>query len=277
MKRPRGAPAYRVNEVAQMTGVSIRTLHHYDAIGLLVPSGRSDGGYRLYDDRALLRLQQILIARELGLPLEEIRRSLDDPAFDLRRALLEQRAQLAERADQAKRMIRAIDRALEAIDDGAAREQGDAMSMNDVDLKEIFDGFDPSQYEAEARDRWGHSDAYRESAARVKSYAKLDWERLRDEQAAIHRDAVAAMTAGQKPDEEAAMDIAERHRLSIDRWFYPCSHAMHCALADMYEADERFARNIDRFGEGLTPFLAEAIRRNAERNRSLGRPESPAT
>src|SRR5690606_1513284 len=96
----------------RIAGVSVRTLHHYDTLGLLVPTRRSAAGYRLYDDDDLLRLQQILIGRELGLTLEAIRRSLDDPAFDRRRALLEQRKQLERRAEETAEMIRAVDRAL---------------------------------------------------------------------------------------------------------------------------------------------------------------------
>ena len=133
-------------------------------------------------------------------------------------------------------------------------------------MKQIFDGFDPAQYEAEAEQRWGHTDAYAESARRTKSYTPADWEKLRDEQASIYGALVSAMKSGKTADDEAVMDIAEQHRLSIDRWFYACSHAMHRGLADMYEADERFAQNIDKFGEGLTPFLAAAIRANAARN-----------
>ena len=91
---------------------------------------------------------------------------------------------------------------------------------------------------------------------------------MKEEQAAIYSAAARAQGAGKKPDSPEAMDIAEEHRLSIDRWFYPCSHAFHRGLADMYEADPRFAANIDKFGEGLTPFLSAAIRANAARNGS---------
>src|SRR5262245_26607042 len=108
--------AYQVKDVARLTRVSVRTLHHYDAIGLLVPTARTGAGYRLYTDSDLLRLQQILIRRELGLPLEEIRRSLDDPRFDRKAALLDQRERLHERARQAEAMIRAIDVALAELD-----------------------------------------------------------------------------------------------------------------------------------------------------------------
>ncbi len=240
-----------------MTGISVRALHHYDEIGLLVPRGRSRAGYRLYDDDDLLRLQQIVIGRELGLPLEEIRRSLDDPAFDRKRALLDQKRQLQERKDQTEAMIRAVDAALAVLDDGGS---GDPMEM-----KTLFDGFDPSKYEAEARERWGKTDAYQESKKRTQRYSAEDWKKLEAEQAAIYADAAAAMKAGKAPSDEAVMDIADRHRLSIDRWFYPCSVALHCGLAAMYEGDARFAENIDKYGEGLTPFLVAAIRANAER------------
>ena len=246
---------YQVNEVARMAGVSVRTLHYYESIGLLSPTGRTARGYRRYDDDALLRLQQIVIGRELGLPLEEIRRSLDDPNFDRRRALRDQREQLTKRSEQTARMIRAIDCALLSLD-GERQE---------FDMTNLFDGFDPSQHEDEAKQRWGHTDAYKESTKRTKSYTKEDWEKLRDEQASIYGDAAAAMKAGKKPGDDDVMDIAERHRLSIDRWFYPCSYEMHCLLADGYEADERFANNIDKFGDRLTPFLSAAIRANAQR------------
>jgi DNA-binding transcriptional MerR regulator len=247
---------YRVSEVAQIAGISVRALHHYDEIGLLVPTGRTGAGYRLYDDDDLLRLQQILIGREQGLALEEIRRSLDDPRFDRREALLAQRRHLQQRAEQAAEMIRALDAALAILQDG---------SGENMEMKQIFDGFEPSQYEAEVNARWGHTDSYKESVKRTKSYSSLDWERIRAEQAAIYADAMAALRAGIAPESVEAMDIAERHRLSIDRWFYPCTFAIHAGLADGYEADGRFAENIDKFGAGLTPFLAAAMRGNARR------------
>jgi DNA-binding transcriptional MerR regulator len=251
---------YRVKEVAELTGVSVRTLHHYDAIGLLSPSQRSGAGYRLYDAADLLRLQQVLIGRELGLSLEDIRRSLDEASFDRKRALLEQRKRLQERAAQTEAMLRAIDAALTLIDQPT--ERGDDI----MQLKEMFDGFDPTQYEAEVEQRWGDSDAYKVSKQRTSRYTPEDWKRQAAEQAAVYGDAFRALQAGKMPDDPEVMDVAERHRLAIDRWFYPCSHAQHAGLADMYEQDRRFAENIDKFGADLTPFLAAAIRANARRH-----------
>src|SRR6185503_11059591 len=150
---------YQVKQVASLSGLTIRALHHYDSIGLLMPSARSPAGYRLYDDDDLLRLQQILIGRELGLSLEEIRRSLDDPHFDRKKALLAQREQLERRVRQAQEMVQAIDAALAVLD---GKSKG-----GNMDMKEIFGGFDPAKYEDEAKERWGNTDAYKESTKRT--------------------------------------------------------------------------------------------------------------
>jgi MerR family transcriptional regulator, thiopeptide resistance regulator len=252
--------SYTIKEVASMAGVSVRTLHHYDAIGLLVPGARSGAGYRLYHEEDLLRLQQILIGRELGLSLEDIRRSLDDPSWNRRSALLAQRDELRRRADKTAEMIRAVELAIEHLD------HRDKERM--TDMKELFKGFDPSRYEAEAERRWGQTAAYKESARRTQAYGPEDWKRFGVEQASIMNDALALLNAGVPPDSPAAMAVAERHRLSIDRWFYPCSPSMHRGLSDLYENDARFAENIDKHGAGLTPFLVAAIRANSARAES---------
>ena len=259
---------YQVKDVARLTGVSIRTLHHYDAIGLLVPGNRTRAGYRLYTDADLLRLQQILIGRELGLPLEEIRRSLDDPRFDRKAALLDQRQRLCERAQQAAAMIRAIDAALACIDDAQRSPALDrSATTGEITMADLFNGFDPSRYEDEARQRWGNTEAWAQMEKRTRAYTPDDWKTLKAEQGAVYAAAFAALKAGKAPSSDEAMDIAERHRLSIDRWFYPCSHTMHQGLASMYESDDRFRQSIDTYGEGLTTFLAESIRANAGRSR----------
>jgi DNA-binding transcriptional MerR regulator len=252
-----GRRTYHVSEVARITGISVRALHHYDAIGLLVPKQRTDAGYRVYDQDDLLRLQQVLIGREQGLALEDIRRALDDPRFDRAQALRAQKRALQERAQRTDDMIRAVDAALAMLED----DRGGTM-----DVKQLFDGFDPAAYEAEVQERWGDTDAYRESAKRSKRYRADDWKRIKDEQNDIYAEAARALEAGRTPDSDEAMDVAERHRRSIDRWFYPCSAGMHVNLADLWEADPRFAENIDQHGAGLTAFLAAAVRANARRH-----------
>src|SRR5579871_4049452 len=131
---------YQVKEVAALARVSVRALHHWDELGLLVPRGRTEAGYRLYDDEDLLRLQQILVSRELGMPLEAIRRSLDDPRFDRREALRAQRRELEARAAHTAGMLRAVDHALAALDE----TEGGTM-----DAEKLFEGFDHEAHEAE--------------------------------------------------------------------------------------------------------------------------------
>ena len=251
---------YRVKDVAEIAKVSVRALHHYDEIGLLVPSGRSRAGYRLYGDDDLLRLQQIVLFRDLGLPLEEIRRALDAPGFDREKALLDVREILASRLTETAAKLRAVDAALALV----RREdsQGDPM-----DRRDLFEGFDPAKHETEAKARWGNTEAYAESARRTKSYTEEDWARFKEEQGAIYGAVAAAMSAGEPPTSGAAMEAADRHRQSIDRWFYPCDATMHRGLADLYENDPRFAENIDKVTPGLTSYLVAAIRANAEQAR----------
>lgn len=242
---------YLVSEVSRVAGVSIRTLHYYEEIELLVPTGRTDAGYRLYTDDDLLRLQQILIGRELGLSLEQVRLSLEDPGFNLRQVLIAQRQQLERRAEKTSAMIAAVDAAIAVLQSGGRP------------MEAMFGGFDPSKHDVEAQERWGDTNAYKEAARCTKGYTKEDWARHRAEQDEIYRDAAALMRAGKRPSEPDAMAIAERHRLSIDRWFYPCSLDTHRGLASLYENDPRFAAGMDAHASGLTAFLVAAIRANA--------------
>jgi DNA-binding transcriptional MerR regulator len=234
--------------------MSVRALHHYDEIGLVQPSARSAKGYRLYTPADLDRLQQVLFYRELGFPLEEIRRILAEPAFDRRRALLAQRARLAEQAARAAALVALVDKTI------ATLERGETMTP-----EEMFDGFDPSKYEEEARARWGKTESYAESARRTARYTKDDWATLRAEADALTQAFADAMDRGTPPGDPAAMDIAERHRLHIDRWFYPCPPRMHAGLGEMYAGDPRFAANYDKVRPGLAVYVRDAIRANAQR------------
>jgi hypothetical protein len=138
-------------------------------------------------------------------------------------------------------------------------------SMKTDGLNDRLEGLAPASHEDEARERWGGTEAFRESVRRTRRYTKADWERYRAESDALMGDAAALLVARAAPDGEDAMAVAERHRLSIDRWFYPCSPTMHAQLADLYERDARFASGIDRFAAGLTPWWSTAIRANARR------------
>ncbi|UPT62600.1 MAG: MerR family transcriptional regulator [Hyphomonadaceae bacterium JAD_PAG50586_4] len=240
---------HQIKDVARAAGVSARTLQYYDDIGLLTP-GRSKAGYRLYSNDDILRLQQILIGRTLGLSLEEIKQTLDDPAFDRRGALLRQRALLLKRAAQTSAMIAAIDAAIDHLS-----PQGE-----NVELKDILGGFDPAQHEVEVKARWGDTPAYRASAQRTKSYGETEWREIKAEADSIWVAAAEAMREGAAPDGEIGATLAERHRRHVDRWFYPISLQLHAKLADMWESDARFSASIDRHGQGLTVWIVEAVR-----------------
>jgi DNA-binding transcriptional MerR regulator len=244
-----------VGEVALRAHVSVRALHHYDEIGLLAPARRTDAGYRLYGPAELERLHQVLLFRELGLGLDDIAVVLDRPVAERAVALLTHRAALERRRRRTDAVIRAVDRAIEAL------EKGERMSTD-----ELFDGFedfDHAQYAEEAEERWGDTDAYRQSQSRTKGYTKADWAAVQAEADDIMKRFVALMESGAAPEDEAARALAEEHRRHIGLRFYECPPAMHAGLADMYEADARFAEYFEKYSTGLTVFVAAAIRANA--------------
>lgn len=249
---------HTVGSVSTLAGVSVRTLHHYDEIGLLSPSARSDAGYRLYSHVDLERLQQVLFFRELGFALGEIRAIMLDPAFDRRRALESQRRLLAEKTERASALLAAVDDAIAAIEEGR--------TMDKDEMFEVFGDFDPTQYEDEVEERWGHTDAYKESARRTARYTKQDWERFKAEAEEINTALVSAFDRRIPPDDSEVIDIAERARLQIDRWFYPCSREMHANLGRMYLADPRFTKTYEDMRTGLAQYWCDAILANLERS-----------
>lgn len=249
--------ALRIGEAAALAHVTVRTLHHYDRIGLLPPSGRSESGYRLYTQRDLERLQTVLLYRELGFGLGEIRDLLAEPGFDRREALRAQRAQLARRSARLDAMLALIDKTLAAMDEG--------IPMGRDDMFEIFGDFDPAEYEAEVRERWGDTEAYGESARRTRRYTRDDWRRFEAENETANGAIVALMDEGVAPDDPRAMDAAERCRLLIDAWFYPCPRAMHAQLGRMYVADQRFTATYEKIRPGMAQYLCEATAANLAR------------
>jgi DNA-binding transcriptional MerR regulator len=241
--------AFTVGDLAKLTGVTVRALHHYDEIGLVRPSERTAAGYRLYTDADVHRLQQVLLFRELGLPLEEIASAIDEVAG--RDELLRQHRQaLVTKRDRLDAMLAAVD---------AALAQKGPNPMQPDDVKKMFDGFDHSQYEAEAEQRWGNTDAFKESARRTKKYGPAEWQQIKDDWAKLYGDLAALMHGNVAVTDARVQALVEAHRQHIDRWFYPCSKEMHKNLGAMYVADPRFAENIDKAGAGLAQYLSDAI------------------
>lgn len=249
--------ALTVSQVAALAGVTVRTLHHYDAIGLLSPSARSDAAYRLYAQEDLERLQEILYFRELGVPLGDIATLLSGGALDRRAALELQRDLLMDKAARLGALIASLERAIDAESKGT--------QMSTDEMFGAFGDFDPAEYEDEVQERWGDTDAYKESARRTARYTKADWERFKAESEASTLALAEALDAGIPADDPRAMDAAERARLLIDTWFYPCSREMHLALGDMYIADPRFTATYEKIRPGLARYVRDAIAANAKR------------
>ena len=246
-----------VGEVAHLASVSVRALHHYDELGLLTPSVRTEAGYRLYSDADLACLQQVLFFKELGFGLGDIARIMHDPQFDRLEALRMQRRMLMDKSSQLILMAEAVDAAIDATEGG--------VRMDAKDMFEAFGDFDPKEYEKEAEERWGNTDAYKESARRTKRYSKEDWIEVRKETETVNEALAALLDAGVPADDPRAMDQAEQHRLNIDKRFYPVSYEMHVGLAQMYIADPRFAANYEKIRPGLAQYMHDAILANAAR------------
>jgi DNA-binding transcriptional MerR regulator len=254
---------YTTGAVARLSGVSVRTLHHYHQIGLLSPGGRSPAGYRRYWLADLKRLQQILFYRALGFPLAEIARILDDPGEDADAHLRRQHRLLRQQISRRQDMLAAIEKEMEA------RQMG--ISLTPEEQFEVF-GTDKvsGEWAQEAEQRWGDTEAWRQSQRRSAAYTKQDWIEIRDEAFAINQDFLAAMTAGQPAGSPRAMDVAERHRQHISSRFYDCGYDIHTGLAGMYLADQRFGRNYEDMAPGLAQYVHDAIVANARRDRSGG-------
>ncbi len=240
--------AYTVGELSSLSGITVRTLHYYDEIGLLEPSGRTAAGYRLYENGDVLRLHRILCFRELGLALEEVAAAIDDE--DRRGEILRRhREVLVTKRARIDAMLASLDAHLDTADTMPHPEK----------MQTLFDGFDPSQYDDEVQQRWGDTAAYKQSVRRTKRYTKADWERYKAEAKANEEKLLALMVAGKSVTDAAVRAAVEEHRMLIDRWFYPCSVSMHKRLGAMYVTDFRFTEHFHRIAPGYAQYLCDAI------------------
>ena len=249
--------ALTVGQVAEQFDVTVRTLHHYDEIGLLVPSERSRAGYRLYDGGDITRLQHVVVYRRLGFALEEIALLLDDASADVGEHLRRQRDAVMSRLDEMQDLVTAIDRALE--------KEMSGVNLTKQEQKELFgEGFS-EEYAQEAEQRWGDTDAWKQSQKRTSKYTKEDWVQIKAEGEASSLAFVAAMDAGLAATSEEAMDAAEQARQQIDKWFYDITPDFHRNLGDMYLADPRFTKTYEDIKPGMAQYVRDAIHANADR------------
>ena len=243
---------YKISELARMGSVSVRTLHHYDAIGLLKPSGHSEGGYRLYSDEDAQTLQQILFFRELGFPLKEIKEIIEDPSFDRDKALLNHRSLLQKKAERLQQLLATIDYTL-AVNEG----------NQPVDGKKLFGGFNmedmkeyQKKYREEAAGKYGEK-IVAQAEERTSRYTDEDWENNQKGMNAIFRKIADGMEGG--PESEEVQQAVDEWRKFITDHYYDCTPDIFRGLADVYTGDERFRHNIDQIKPGLAAFMSDAI------------------
>lgn len=233
-----------VHEVGRLTGVSVRTLHHYDAIGLLKPSSVTDAGYRLYDGKALERLQNILLFRELQFPLKEIKAILDNPDFDPKEALAQQIQLLELRRKHIEDLI------------SLAREiQKGGTDQMDF---HVFQKTEINQYAEEVKARWGAAEAYAEYEEKMKGKTEQEME------AAVNKMMELFMELGRlqkhAPDDDAVQEKIGELQAFITEHYYHCTDEILHGLGEMYVDDERMKRKIDKAGgEGTAEFAKKAI------------------
>lgn len=244
-----------VGELARLAGLSVRTLHHWHEVGLLVPSERRRNGYRCYTADDVARLQQVLTYRELGFGLEEVRALLEDPDVDPLDHLRRQQDLLAERIARLQSVAALVARAVE----GRSMD----IELDPHEIQEVFGDDDPKQHAAEARDRWGDSDAHRQSQARASRYSKQDWLEVQAEMQDVERRFAGAMVAGEPAEGAVARGLAKEHRQHICRRFYDCDLDLHRSLADLYVSDDRFTAHYERVAPGLAQYVHDAVHANA--------------
>jgi MerR family transcriptional regulator, thiopeptide resistance regulator len=248
---------YTVGEVARSSGVSVRTLHHYDAIGLLTPDKRSTAGYRLYSEADLRRLRHVLFYRELGFGLHQIAEILADPDARTDDHLRRQHRLLRERQARTGALLGAIEHEMEA------RQMG--IALTPTEQLEIFGTARFAQHADEAHERLGDTGASRESRRRTATYGKEDWVAIKAEAEENIRRFADAMRAGEPATGPAAMELAEEHRAHISRWFYACDHVQHRQLAASYVADPATTASWDDVAPGFSRYVHDAIIANADR------------
>lgn len=241
----------KVKEVADLVGISVRTLHHYDEIGLLTPEDTTESGYRVYSDENLETLQQILFFKELGFPLKKIKEIIHSPQFDRQEALEMHHKMLLEKRSKLDKMIGTIEKTIQY-------SKGEIHMSN----KEKFEGFDFSHnpYEQEAREKWGDQ-VVDEANEKAKNMTKFDQEKFNE----IYRN--LAIIRHLSPDSKEA-------QAGIKEWYVYLnklgSYSLDAfkGLGQMYVDDKRFTKNIDQFGEGLAKFMCDAMAVYADSNKN---------
>ena len=239
----------KIREFAKLTGVSVRTLHFYDEIGLLKPSSVDEqNGYRFYDEQTLMRMQEILFYRELNFSLKEIRMILSSPDYDKQNALKEQKHLLTLKKERLERIISALDSAM----------KGEIVNMNVFDNSEFEEK--RNEYAKEAREKWGDTAAYKEYAEKTADYSEDKHKQVNSAMEERIAEFADCKRNGFAPESQKTQALVKKWQDFITENYYTCTKEILVGLGEMYVADERFQKNIDRHGDGTAQFMSDAIK-----------------
>lgn len=242
--------AMTVGEVSTLLGVSVRALHHWDETGLVHPSRRSAAGYRLYCEADIMRIQQVLVYRQTGMSLADIKMVLDEPETDAMTHLRRQRELVQGQVSHLQQMLNSIDMVMEIHQSGAR--------ISVAEMAEIWGtDWDPVYIE-DAHAQWGDTEDWAESYRRKAQMSRADWERAHEETVALETALAEAMRSGVKPGSPEANALARWHRKDFNRWF-EVSTSKQVLIARGYVADERYARYYDKRAPGLAAWLKDVI------------------
>ena len=233
----------QIKEFAEFSGVSVRTLHYYDEIGLLKPSFTDkQTGYRYYDEKSLLRMEEILFYRELDFSLKSIGEILSSPNYDKQKALGQQKKLLILKKERLERLISAIDDA----------EKG-------RNIMKAFDNNEYESYKAEVKEKWGNTEAYKEHQEKTKGYTDEKFDALSDGMDKIFEDFSVCLKNGRHPEDKEVQLLVKKLQQFITDNFYKCTDEILVGLSQMYVYDERFKKNIDKHAEGTAEFVKSAV------------------
>ena len=236
-----------ISEMAKLSGVSVRTLHYYDEIGLLTPSEViSETGYRYYDEESMEKLQQILFYRELDFPLKEIVQIMEASDYNKEEALIKQRELLKLKRERLDKLIKLLN----------ANLKGDiTMSFEEFGTTDIDKA--KAKYAEEVMGRWGKTDAFAQSQKKTSGYSKEDWEKVCNQMDNLLKRFSDCI--GEKPDSKEVQKLVADWQQYITDTYYDCTKEILVGLGQMYVADERFTKNMDKFGKGTTKLISDAI------------------
>lgn len=241
---------YTVAHLSKMAGISVRTLHYYDEIGLLVPVRIRDNGYRVYGEKELLKLQQILFFRELEFPLERIREIMGSSDFDALKVLSEQKELLITKQKRLEKLIHTITSTISTLKGGGTMSTDDTFSaFNDPTYQ---------QHKEEVKAKWGHTDAYRQSMERVGKMTREELEQVKQEGGAITSTIAQLMKEGKSFDDALVQAEMEKFYRHLHR-FYDPSYELFKGLGQMYVDDARFTAFYEKVAPGLAVYMRDAM------------------